>query len=106
MYPMITQTAVTRRNALLGATTVAAASALPGVPSTARADQLSPQPLPPSPEWKRALPPGPDTRVKMTEEYAKHIARDAYFWAWPLVNIFNRRQAFKDVKEIVMAGPV
>jgi hypothetical protein len=81
-------------------------SALPGVPSTARADQLSPQPLPPSPEWKRALPPGPDTRVKITEEYAKHIARDAYFWAWPLVNIFNRRQAFKDAKEIVMAGPV
>ena len=25
------------------------------------------------------------------------VARDAYFWAWPLVNIYNRRLAFKDV---------
>jgi hypothetical protein len=42
----------------------------------------------------------------MTEAYAKLVAREAYFWAWPLVNIFNRRQAFKNVAEIVMAGPV
>ena len=34
------------------------------------------------------------------------VARDAYFWAWPMVNIYNRRQAFKDVKDFVMAGPV
>ena len=52
------------------------------------------------------MPPGPDARVKITEAYAKLVARDAYFWAWPLVNIFNRRQAFKDVTENVMAGPV
>src|SRR4029077_1235799 len=90
---------------LSAATTVAAALTLPGWASSAvRADQLNPQPLPPSPEWARSLPPCPDTRVKITEEYAKHIARDAYFWAWPLVNIFNRRQAFKDVTEIVLAG--
>ena len=43
---------------------------------------------------------------KMTEAYAKLVAREAYFWAWPLVNIFNRRQAFRDVTETVMAGPV
>jgi hypothetical protein len=96
----------TRRNALFSATTIAATSALSAAPSAVRADQLKPQPLPPSPEWALALPPGPDMRVKLTEEYAKHIAREAYFWAWPLVNIFNRRQAFKDVKETVMAGPV
>jgi hypothetical protein len=24
----------------------------------------------------------PDTRVKITEEYAKLVACDAYFWAW------------------------
>ena len=61
---------------------------------------------PMSPNWASALPAGPDTRVKITEAYAKLVARDAYFWAWPMVNIFNRRQAFKDIKEIVMAGPV
>jgi hypothetical protein len=68
--------------------------------------QMPPPPILPSPGWIRALPPGPDTRVKITEEYAKLVARDAYFWAWPMVNIYNRRQAFKDVKDFVMAGPV
>src|SRR5215472_8589604 len=68
--------------------------------------QAQTQSISPSPSWLKALPPGPDTRVKITEDYAKLVARDAFFWAWPLVNIFNRRQAFKDVTEIVMAGPV
>ena len=52
------------------------------------------------------MPPGPDARVKITEEYAKLVARDVYFWAWPMVNMYNRRLAFKDVKDFVMAGPV
>lgn len=72
----------------------------------AQASSLNPQPLPPSPEWARALPPGPDTSVKITEAYAEMIARDAYFWAWPMVNIFNRRQAFKDALEPMLSGPV
>ena len=41
----------------------------------------------------RALPAGPDTRVKITEEYARHVARDSYFWGWPLVNVYNKRLA-------------
>jgi hypothetical protein len=45
----------------------------------------------PSPGWADALPPPPDTRVKITEEYARHVARDAFFWAWPMVNVFNKR---------------
>jgi hypothetical protein len=53
-----------------------------------------------------AMPRGPDPRVKITEEYAKLIARDVYLWAWPMVNIYNRRLAFKDVRDFVMAGPV
>ena len=98
---------ITRRGTIFGASTLAATSFLPGeVPAPAQAAELNPQPLPPSPGWTRALPPGPDTRVKMTEAYVKLVAWEAYFWAWPLVNIFNRRQAFRDVTEIVMAGPV
>ena len=27
------------------------------------------------------------------------VARDAYFWAWPMVNIYNRRLAFKHAPE-------
>jgi hypothetical protein len=67
--------------------------------------ELNPQHLPPSPKWSRALPAAPDTRVKMTEEYAKLVARDAFFWAWPLVNIYNRRLAFENVPEIILSGP-
>src|SRR5215468_10655186 len=63
-------------------------------------------PVAPSPTWATGMPSGPDPRIKITEEYAKLVARDVYFWAWPMVNIYNRRQAFKDVKDYVMAGPV
>jgi len=44
-------------------------------------------------------------RVKITEEYAKLVGRDAYFWAWPMINIYNRRLTFKDVPEIMLPGP-
>src|SRR5215471_9626718 len=60
----------------------------------------------PSINWRRAMAPGPDTRIKITPEYAKLVARDAYFWAWPLVNVYNRRLAFKNTKDFVRAGPV
>ena len=72
----------------------------------AAADELNPQPLPPSPNWARAMPTGPDMRMKITEDYARHVGKDSYFWGWPMANIFNRRLAFKDVKEPVMSGPV
>lgn len=37
---------------------------------------------------------GPVPETRITEAYARLVARDAYFWAWPMVNIYNRRQAF------------
>jgi hypothetical protein len=52
----------------------------------------------PSRNWSRAMPPGPDASVKITEEYAKLVARDVYFWAWPMVNIYNRRLLFSTIK--------
>jgi hypothetical protein len=45
------------------------------------------------------MPAGPDVRVKITQQYARMVARDAYFWAWPMVNIYNRRLAFKQAPE-------
>jgi hypothetical protein len=50
------------------------------------------------------MPPGPDARVTFTEEYAKHVARDAYLWAWPLVNMYNRRLFFATIKEMEYVG--
>ncbi len=100
-------TPITRRSAMFSAPALATTSLLAGEASSAtQAAELIPQPLPPSPAWAQALPRGPDTRGKITEAYAKLVSRDAYFWGWPLVNIFNRRQALKNVTDFVMAGPV
>src|SRR5262245_22748435 len=60
----------------------------------------------PSPGWTKALPPGPDARVKITEAYARHVGSDAYFWSWPMVNIYNRRLHFAPVKEASRVGPL
>src|SRR5262245_38159606 len=43
--------------------------------------------------------PGPVAGTKITEAYARMVARDAYFWAWPLVNIYNKRLANKQIPE-------
>lgn len=64
------------------------------------------EPLTLSPGWSRALPPGPDIRVKITEAYAKQVGRDAYFWAWPMVNVYNRRLAYAPLKAPVKSGPL
>ncbi|MDF0579257.1 DUF1254 domain-containing protein [Bradyrhizobium yuanmingense] len=68
------------------------------------AAERNPEPLPPSPEWQRALLSGPDPAMKITEEYAQHVMRDAYFWAWPLINMYNRRLAFSQMKEMRYVG--
>ncbi|HKW02635.1 MAG TPA: DUF1254 domain-containing protein [Vicinamibacterales bacterium] len=59
-----------------------------------------------TPLWSRAMPNRPDTTVKITEAYARHVGKDAFFWAWPMVNTFSRRLAFAQFKETVMAGPL
>lgn len=59
----------------------------------------------PSPLWSRAMPPGPDVRVKITPEYAALVARDVYFWAWPMVNVYNRRLYFSKIEQLQYTGP-
>ena len=51
------------------------------------------------------MPPGPDTRVKITEAYAALVARDVYFWAWPMVNVYNRRLYFSKIAQQQYTGP-
>jgi len=97
-----------RRDVMRAAAAVALASAAGGGlarSAKAQTSSLDPQPVPLSPDWSRAMPPGPDTSVEVTEPYATMVARSAYFWAWPLVNIYNRRLAFKDVPEPMLSGP-
>ena len=33
--------------------------------------------------------PGPVAGTKITEAYARLIAHDAFFWAWPMVNVYT-----------------
>jgi len=37
--------------------------------------------------------------MQITEPYARMTARHVYFWAWPLVNVYNRRLAFDRAPE-------
>ncbi|POA18723.1 hypothetical protein C1886_15435 [Pseudomonas sp. FW300-N1A1] len=54
----------------------------------------------------QAAPPGPVADTKVTEPYVRMMAREAYFWGWPMANIFNRRQAFKDLPEPGLMGGI
>lgn len=53
-----------------------------------------------------AIPAGPDERVSITEGYARLVARDAFLWTWPLVNIYSRRLKFKDLPEAGLSGGI
>ena len=77
-------------------------AALLAVPLTVSAQER----MAASPSWAPAMPLGPDARVKITEEYAKLVGKDAYFWAWPLVNMYNRRLHFASIKELFYVGPL
>ena len=50
--------------------------------------------------------PGPVPGTRITEAYARLLARDAYFWAWPMANIYNKRLAFGKSPEPGLLGGV
>lgn len=50
--------------------------------------------------------PGPVAGTRLTEPYVRMVAREAYFWAWPMLNIYNRRLAFKDLPEPGLMGGI
>jgi hypothetical protein len=57
----------------------------------------------PPPRSPHAVP-GPVVGTRITETYARLVARDALFWAWPLVNVYNRRLAARRVPEPGLLG--
>ena len=50
--------------------------------------------------------PGPLAGTRMTEEYVRMVGRDAYFWGWPMVNLYNRRLTYTKVPTIGIVRPV
>lgn len=41
---------------------------------------------------------GPVPGNRITESYARLVARDTYFWAWTLSNVYNRRRSLEGLK--------
>lgn len=50
--------------------------------------------------------PGPVPGTRITEAYARLLTRDAYFWAWPMANIYNKRLGFGKAPEPGLLGGV
>lgn len=44
--------------------------------------------------------------VHFSEGYARLVARDTFFWAWPMVNLYNRRLTFQQVPEVGLMGGI
>src|SRR6478609_461653 len=62
--------------------------------------------LAPAPKAQAQSVPAPTADMKITEQYARLVARDAFFWAWPMVNVYNRRLTFKDLPEPGLIGGI
>ncbi|MFM0740394.1 DUF1254 domain-containing protein [Paraburkholderia xenovorans] len=50
--------------------------------------------------------PGPVAGYAISEEYARLVARQTYFWAWPLVNVYGRLLAMKQVPQPGLNGGI
>lgn len=50
------------------------------------------------------MPAGPVAGTRLTEGYVRLVARDAYFWAWPIVNMLSRRAALTQVPARMYLG--
>jgi hypothetical protein len=44
--------------------------------------------------------------MKFTEQYARMVTRNAYFWAWPMINTYNKRLTYGQVPEPGLLGVV
>ena len=49
---------------------------------------------------------GPLDGKRMTDAYVRMVAQGAYFWAWPMVNIYSRRLMYARVPTLGIMGPV
>jgi hypothetical protein len=79
-----------------------------------REEAAAPSVEPPAPTAVVAAPeptptkpvPGPVAGTRITEPYARMVAREALFWAWPMVNVYNRRLMFGKLPEPGLVGGV
>ena len=53
-----------------------------------------------------AYAPAPASGTRITEGYARMVAREIYFWAWPMINMYNRRLAFAHAPDVALLNGV
>ena len=53
-----------------------------------------------------AVIPGPVPGTRLTDSYVRDLARQAYFWAWPMINVYNRLLAYEKLPGPGLAGGV
>src|SRR5262245_28303333 len=93
--------------ALVLAVTAVACQKRDAQPAVAEPTQPSAAPAAePATPREPASVPGPVAGTRITEAYARMVARDAYFWAWPMVNVYNRRLTFGQLPEPGLLGGV
>ncbi len=79
------------------------------VPGPALVASPEPQPIAPVQDADARnllFPRGPAPGTRLTPEYVREIGRFAYFWAWPLVNVFNRYVSFQRVPRPLLIGGI
>ncbi len=78
----------------------------------ARTQPSAPPPLSPIAAVQNAdqrlvsFPRGPAPGSRLSPEFVREIGRFAYFWAWPLVNIYTRFTALKRVWRPILIGGI
>jgi len=55
---------------------------------------------------ERTILPGPPANIILPDEYVRQVASFAYLWAWPMVNIHNRKVLFEKLPEPLYKGGV
>ena len=94
-----------RRDALIGTATGLLAGAM-NPTQIARAQQPSVTPAASLPPTTFAEVTKPANGVIMPEGYVRAMARFAYLWGWPLVNMVNRRALFSQAPEPGLLGGI
>jgi len=83
-----------RFDLVVHSTLIAAASLLLAAPPMALAQTAKPPAA-----VSKTVPPGPVAGTSMPDSYIRNLAKMAYVWGWPLVNLHNRHLVFSKVPE-------
>ncbi|WP_160012152.1 DUF1254 domain-containing protein [Rhizobium sp. 18055] len=92
--------------AVIGARAAAVATASAAITTGAAQAQQSGTGIAPPPAMTATKSLSTTANTALSKEYVQMVGRFAYFWAWPMINSFNRRIALTSVPEPGLRGGV